>query len=133
MIGFCSTSGFEPREEPYGGRTLALKQLERLAEQASYAQRHDYPAYATSRLSAHLKFGVLSVREAYGAIQRELGALSPLIRQLSLARFFTYVAYHAPKVLQENLITKNTKSLVGIMTALNLLLGMCRYDRVSNC
>lgn len=81
-----------------GGRKEALKLLKSTKNLTNYAKTHDYPALETSNLSAHLKFGTVSAREAYWHIRETLGAYHPLLRQLFWRDFFTYVAYHSPFV-----------------------------------
>lgn len=82
-----------------GGRSQARSVLDRLTQLDDYSNIRDFPAVSgTSRLSAHLKFGTCSVREAYYAIQEGLGADHPLIRQLYWRDFFTHIGYHFPKV-----------------------------------
>ncbi|MGJ0486839.1 MAG: cryptochrome/photolyase family protein [Methylomicrobium sp.] len=82
-----------------GGRHTALTLLVRIGRLADYEQKHDYPAFdATTRLSAYLKFGCCSVREAYYAILAQLGSEHPLLRQLYWRDFFTHIAYHFPYV-----------------------------------
>lgn len=84
---------------PAGGRNQALAILEKLHEQADYLSVRDYPSLdATSHLSAHLKFGTCSVREAYYAIVQELGPEHPLLRQLYWRDFFTHIGFHYPHV-----------------------------------
>jgi deoxyribodipyrimidine photo-lyase len=82
-----------------GGRSEALEILDRLGGCAGYRHNRDFPAMdATSKLSAHLKFGTCSVREVYYAIVERLGSEHPLIRQLYWRDFFTHIAYHFPQV-----------------------------------
>lgn len=83
-----------------GGRTQALAILGRLGRrQQNYQAERDFPYLdATSRLSAHLKFGNCSVREVYYAIVYQLGAEHPLLRQLYWRDFFTHIAFHFPHV-----------------------------------
>ena len=81
-----------------GGRkegSYILKQLETFK---NYSHDHDYPTIPTSHLSAHLKFGTISPREAYYAIIEHLGRKHPLVRQLYWRDFFTHIGYHKPKV-----------------------------------
>ena len=81
-----------------GGRNHALAILDQLNKQADYQHTRDFPALdATSKLSAHLKFGTCSVREVYYAIMERLGSEHPLMRQLYWRDFFTHIAYHFPK------------------------------------
>jgi deoxyribodipyrimidine photo-lyase len=82
-----------------GGRDKALALLEGIGNYQDYSQRRDYPYLdATSRLSAHLKFGTCSIREAYYAIVDLLGYEHPLLRQLYWRAFFTHLAFHFPFV-----------------------------------
>ncbi len=82
-----------------GGRQAALSTLANLAAYYDYAQRRDFPSQdQTSHLSAHLKFGTCSIREAYYAVCELLSAEHPLIRQLYWRDFFTHLAYHFPRV-----------------------------------
>ncbi len=90
-----------------GGRNQALAMLATLSHQADYQNMRDYPALdSTSKLSAHLKFGTCSVREAYYAIVEVLGSEHPLLRQLYWRDFFTHIAYHFPQVFGRAFIDK---------------------------
>lgn len=82
-----------------GGRSHALNILEQLATLRDYQQQRDFPGLgATSHLSAHLKFGTCSVREAYHAIAQQLSEEHPLIRQLYWRDFFSHIAFYFPQV-----------------------------------
>lgn len=81
-----------------GGRLAANTLLKNLSAQKNYITTHDIPAHPTTHLSAHLKFGTVSVREVYYAIAQELGKIHPLIRQLYWRDFYTHIAYHFPHV-----------------------------------
>lgn len=82
-----------------GGRQIALELLASLSRCGNYAAERDYPALAaTSDLSAHLKFGSCSVREAYYAVVRQLGEDHALLRQFYWRDFFSHIAFHFPKV-----------------------------------
>lgn len=81
-----------------GGRTEAVLLLKKVKQQHHYAKDKDFPALETTNLSAHLKFGTLSVRELYKKIVNDLSLHHPLIRQLYWRDFFTYIAYHTPSV-----------------------------------
>jgi deoxyribodipyrimidine photo-lyase len=90
-----------------GGRQEALALLDQIASHKDYAYSRDYPfKNATSRLSAHLKFGTCSVREVYYAIVGQLGNDHPLLRQLYWRDFFTHIAYHFPRVFGHAFIEK---------------------------
>ncbi len=82
-----------------GGRKAALKILAGLGRLENYRQERDIPSLdGTSRLSAHLKFGTVSAREVYHAVQRQLGPAHQLINELYWRDFFHHVAFHQPKV-----------------------------------
>jgi deoxyribodipyrimidine photo-lyase len=87
------TSAFTP------GRRGALQVLENLAPLANYGHDRDFPALpGTSHLSAHLKFGTCSVREAWQQISEQLGAQHPMLRQLYWRDFYCHIAHHRPRV-----------------------------------
>lgn len=81
-----------------GGRSNALTILKKLKNFKNYAQQRDFPAIATTYLSAHNKFGTVSIREVYHAIREKLGKNHMLIQQLFWRDFFTHVAYNFPFV-----------------------------------
>jgi len=91
----------------HGGREAGLARLEKLSGCADYAVQRDFPALsATSQLSPHLKFGTVSVREAYHAVMHQLGDEHPLLRQLYWRDFLTHIAYHFPNVFGHAFIDK---------------------------
>jgi deoxyribodipyrimidine photo-lyase len=81
-----------------GGTSHALSCLTELNAQKQYLKIHDFPAQHTSNLSAYLKFGSISIRHTYYAIRTQLSPAHPLIRQLYWRDFFSYVAFHNPRV-----------------------------------
>lgn len=82
----------------HGGRKEATAMLKKIGAYAHYIKSRDICALPTTHLSAHLKFGTISVREAYHAIAHKLSAHHPLLRQLYWRDFWTYVAFHTPRV-----------------------------------
>ena len=93
-----------------GGRCEALNQLNNLAACTDYNITRDFPELnSTSKLSAHLKFGTCSIREAYYAITELLGPEHPLLRQLYWRDFFTHIAFHFPTVFDQPFLEKFTK------------------------
>ncbi len=92
----------QPQREK-GGRTNAKRRLSNIKHLSNYSDTHDIPAITgTTRLSAHLKFGTCSIREAYWSIKRQFGDSHPLIRQLFWRDFFTHIAWHFPKVFGQS-------------------------------
>jgi deoxyribodipyrimidine photo-lyase len=83
----------------HGGRAEAKKILKKLQDFKNYTRERDIPSLnKTTHLSAHLKFGTCSIREAHAAIAERLGQYHPLIRQLYWRDFFTHIAFHFPHV-----------------------------------
>lgn len=81
-----------------GGTKEGLKILKNLSEFKNYAKTRDLPTIDTTHLSAHLKFGTISIRQTYHAIKDQ--KIPSLLKQLYWRDFFTYVAYHNPKVFK---------------------------------
>ncbi len=93
-----------------GGRTAALQILKNINKCADYENSRDFPALqSTSQLSAHLKFGTVSVREVFHCIAGQLNTQHPLLRQLYWRDFLTHIAYHFPKVFGHAFIDKFDK------------------------
>ena len=93
-----------------GGRTAALQQLATLKRCSDYETTRDIPALQnTSQLSAHLKFGTVSVREVFLKISRQLGFEHPLLRQLYWRDFLTHIGFHFPQVFGHAFIEKFDK------------------------
>lgn len=85
-----------------GGRPEALGLLEGIKNLKNYEDIRDYPSLdGTSRLSAHLRFGTISVREVYQAILNIFGHEHGLIRQLYWRDFFTHIAFFHPYVFKK--------------------------------
>lgn len=81
-----------------GGRTNALKILSNISKFRDYGKTRDYFSEPTTMLSAHLKYGTVSIRETYYSVYKALGSQHPLLRQLYWRDFFTYIAHHFPKI-----------------------------------
>lgn len=87
-----------PTIHVHGGTDNANKLLRIIGKLKNYTQTHNIPSIATSNISAHLKFGTISIRHVYHTIQDKLGSNHPLLRQLYWRDFFTHVAYNSPFV-----------------------------------
>ncbi|MCH1771199.1 MULTISPECIES: deoxyribodipyrimidine photo-lyase [Metallosphaera] len=74
-----------------GGRQEGLKRLER-ARNLDYSMRNFPGVEGTTRLSPYIKFGVVSPREVYWAVNEEIR------RQLYWRDFYTLLAYYNPHV-----------------------------------
>ncbi len=82
-----------------GGHKSGLKILKNIKQFKYYKNEHDFPGLnKTTKLSAHNKFGTISIRQVYQAITKNLGKNHPLIRQLFWRDFFTHTAFHFPHV-----------------------------------
>jgi deoxyribodipyrimidine photo-lyase len=85
-----------------GGRANATEKLRRIAQHEDYEEDREVPAIeGTTRLSAHLKFGTISVREMYWTVRDALGVDHGLITELYWRDFYQHVLYHYPDVLGE--------------------------------
>lgn len=90
-----------------GGRKEASFLLKKLPEGKDYEETRNIPSVpGTSMLSAHNKFGTISVREVYFAMLEKSGASHGLIRELYWRDFFTHVAFHFPHVFGHSFHTK---------------------------
>lgn len=64
-----------------GGRSIALKRLDKaLSSLKKYDATHNLLTYETSKLSAYIKFGNVSIREVYYAFKDTYGMNSGIIR-----------------------------------------------------
>ena len=84
-----------------GGRSVALELLEDLKENKTYAADRDYPSIeGTSLLSAHIKFGTVSIREVYDYAKKNMPNPTTYLRELLWHDFFTTIAALSPHVYQ---------------------------------
>ena len=87
-----------------GGRAAALAILRRISagEFERYSVTRDEVAdeSGTTRLSPYLKFGCVSVREAFAAVEQRHGRAHGLCRELMWRAFYDQVAFHFPRVLR---------------------------------
>lgn len=82
-----------------GGSKQGHELLKKACSFATYLQDRDFPIKTTTHLSAHFKFGTISIRQAYYAfLQAGTHGTKALIRQLFWRDFFTYIAFHSPHV-----------------------------------
>ena len=84
----------------HGGRNIAVKKIQKISEFKNYKENRDIPAKedGTTGLSAHNKFGTLSIREFYWTVKQHLGTSHTLINELYWRDFFTHINFHFPKV-----------------------------------
>jgi len=97
----------------HGGRREGLRILKNHQYLDDYKERRNLPADAsgTSKLSAHHKFGTVSIRESYHLAKENVGTHSPFISELYWRDFYFYIAYHFPTVFKKSFLpwAKNLK------------------------
>lgn len=90
-----------------GGRTEAISYLKKIKYLRDYQEIRNFPAiHGTTGLSAHNKFGTLSIREVYDEIIKIFGEEHGLIKELYWRDFFTHIAFHQPHVFGESFYKK---------------------------
>jgi deoxyribodipyrimidine photolyase len=86
-----------------GGRDKALSILNFIKKGVydNYTDKRNDPSHpnSTTQLSAYLKFGNVSIREAYYAIKTRYGKHTDLIKQLYWKEFYANITYHYSRVL----------------------------------
>lgn len=87
-----------------GGRSRGraiLKRIERGVYQKYDKTRDDISnENGTTKLSAYLKYGCISIREAYHAVVHKYGKQHGLIRELYWRAFYDQIVYHFPHTLE---------------------------------
>jgi deoxyribodipyrimidine photo-lyase len=84
-----------------GGRKEGLKRLRLIEEMRAYKQDRDIPSLgATTMLSAHHKFGTISIRETYWKTVDAFGKMHQLVSELYWRDFFSHIAWHFPHVFK---------------------------------
>lgn len=76
-----------------GGRIEALRILKGLSTLRSYARTRNDPSVPTTTLSAHIKFGTVSIREVYEKFRK---VSDELTRQLVWHDFYAQIMYYLP-------------------------------------
>lgn len=85
------------KSENAGGRNNALKILKNINQFNDYKKTRDYPYLdKTTRLSAHIRFGTISIREVYHSIKNNLKEDHILIGEIYWREFFTHVLHYYP-------------------------------------
>jgi deoxyribodipyrimidine photo-lyase len=87
-----------------GGRENALQRLK--IKMNNYQKNRDYPALdSTTKMSAYIKFGCISIREVYyNYIQNK-----PLLRELIWREFYANILYQFPHVIGNSFKKKYSK------------------------
>jgi len=88
-----------------GGRREALSILKDSQHLKNYKDRRNIPSdQGTSRLSAHHKFGTISIRESYYIAVANVGCVSDFVSQLYWRDFYYYISYHFPIVFKQSFL-----------------------------
>ncbi len=93
-----------------GGRAEALSLLKKVKNLDNYQEIRNIPSLnGATHLSAHNKFGTLSIREFYSVVVQNFGTSHLLINELIWRDFFTHIAFHYPHVFGEAFHSKYKK------------------------
>lgn len=88
-----------------GGRQEGLARLADTDYLKQYKDARNIPSIeGTSRLSAHHKFGTISIRETYAMAVTGTGRGSQFISELYWRDFYYYTAYHFPNVFTHSFL-----------------------------
>lgn len=81
-----------------GGRAEGMSMLSKLDSQKQYHNTRDNASQSTTHLSAHIKYGTVSIREAYYAFRKipSRKASDALVRQLYWNEFYDQLMHHLP-------------------------------------
>jgi deoxyribodipyrimidine photo-lyase len=84
-----------------GGRMEARALLKKVIKLQNYQEVRNIPALdATTKLSAHNKFGTVSIREFHYIVAKAFGTKHTLISEMYWRDFFTHIAFHYPRVFE---------------------------------
>ena len=82
-----------------GGRTSGLDQMNHIGNLANYNEDRNFPSKkGTTKLSPHLKFGTISVREVYHCVKKKYGSEHTIITELYWRDFYAHLSFHFPYV-----------------------------------
>lgn len=93
-----------------GGRENGLHVIKNIKNNAfvNYDKERDFPHLdKTTRLSAYLKFGCISIREAYHELKQTYGINHGLIREVVWREFYACITFNKPRVLAGQIGKKN--------------------------
>ena len=94
-----------------GGRDNAINIIKKIREGhfKHYDTERDFPSLKdkTTKLSAYLKFGCVSIREVYYALLDTYGLNHGLIRELIWKEFYACIVFNKPRVLNGQITNKN--------------------------
>lgn len=84
--------------ELIGGRISGIKAIKKIKNFKLYDETRDDMTKYTTQLSAHIKFGTISIREIYHYIKKLFGVKHSIIRQLYWREFYFNIAYNNPDI-----------------------------------
>jgi deoxyribodipyrimidine photo-lyase len=85
-----------------GGRKNGIKTLSTIKNFKKYNTDRNIPSINTTRLSPHLKFGTISVREAYYKFKSVLNNNNELVKQLYWRDFYLRIIDQFPDIKKSN-------------------------------
>ena len=89
-----------------GGRKEGLEQVNKIKKQTKYNNTRNFPSMETTRLSAYLKFGTISIREVYYKTVSLLGTDTELLKQYYWRDFYNMLLYYHPNLSEKVSMTK---------------------------
>jgi len=89
-----------------GGRKEGIIRLSNIKKQSDYNNTRNIPKISTTRLSAYLKFGCLSIREVFHYTRDTLGEDTELLKQYYWRDFYSMILYYHPNYSERVSITK---------------------------
>jgi len=90
-----------------GGRDKAMKILNNIQKFKNYNNDRNTLSKETTRLSAYIKFGCVSIREVYYKIKEKLGMKNDLIKQLYWREFYYNISEYNPNIFSNEWSEKN--------------------------
>ena len=100
-LGLSSYYTDSPERLCHASREVALAILKDIkSSQSSYSSSRDSLVYQTTHLSSYLKFGNVSIREAYHSFKAGLERSNGLFNQLYWKEFYVYIGHYLPHVLE---------------------------------
>jgi deoxyribodipyrimidine photo-lyase len=94
----------------HGGRHHAVNIIDKIRTGyfKQYDKERDLPAHdGTTKLSAYLKFGCVSIREVYEAVKETYGLGHGLIRELIWRDFYANITFNRPRILEGQVKKEN--------------------------
>ena len=92
-----------PQIAVHGGRKAGLERLKwSLKTQGKFDETRENMALESSRMSAYLKFGAISIREIYWAFVKKYNKNHGYIRELIWRDYFAHLLYAFPETLKHS-------------------------------